>query len=124
MRWSDIPRNPPARTLRQFAIAWFVVFLAWALAQGALRGHRQAALVLGISAVIGGVAGVLKPAMMRWVFVAALTITFPVGWLVSQLMLLLLFYGIFTPVAWWFRRRGRDALALQPAPGKDSFWAP
>ena len=49
-------------------------------------------------------------------------LAFPMGWVISQVMLGILFYGMFTPVAFLLRWRGRDALGLKPPPGKASFW--
>jgi hypothetical protein len=39
-------------------------------------------------------------------------------------MLAVMYYGIITPLAVWFRLRGRDLLARKPAPNRASFWAP
>jgi hypothetical protein len=39
-------------------------------------------------------------------------------------MLALMFYGIITPIALFFRITGRDALSRRPAPSRASFWNP
>jgi hypothetical protein len=51
-------------------------------------------------------------------------VAFPLGWLVSQLVLAILFYGVFTPLALVFRLIGRDALALKKPSGEATFWRP
>jgi hypothetical protein len=51
-------------------------------------------------------------------------VTFPIGWVVSQIMLAVMYFAILTPLAVWFRLRGRDLLARKPAPGRASFWTP
>ena len=53
-----------------------------------------------------------------------MVLAFPIGWVVSQVMLLLMFYLIITPVSLFFRIQGRDALARKPAPNRASFWQP
>ena len=46
MRWSDIPRSPSSRVLRQFAVAILVFFGAMAAWQGIARGRVAFALVI------------------------------------------------------------------------------
>ena len=122
MRWSDIRRNPTAKTLRQFGAAWLVFFLALGAHQYLARGHPRAGVALGVVAVVFGVLGLAWPAAVRWLFVSWMMLAFPIGWLVSQVMLLLMFYLIVTPVALLFRLQGRDPLARKPAPDRASFW--
>jgi hypothetical protein len=75
-------------------------------------------------AVTLGLLGLIKPAALRWLFVTWMVLAFPIGWLVSQIMLLLMFYLLITPVALLFRLQGRDPLARKPAPERTSFWSP
>jgi hypothetical protein len=124
MKWSDIPKNPPPRTLRQFAAAWLVFLLAFGAHQHLARAHHGLALAAVIAAVGLGGLGLFKPAAVRWLFIGCLVVTFPIGWMVSQVMLLLMFYGIITPVAAFFRLRGRDLLALKPRPDRATWWVP
>jgi hypothetical protein len=121
MKWSDLPLNPTSRVLRQFAAAWLVFFLGAALHQALVRHHPGAGRVLGGIALIG-VIGLLKPATVRWLFVVATMAAFPIGWVVTQVMLALMFYLILTPVALIFRWRGRDELQLRRKPGQSGFW--
>ncbi|HWD92018.1 MAG TPA: hypothetical protein VG938_06680 [Verrucomicrobiae bacterium] len=113
--------KPTARVLRQFAGAWLVFFLALAANQTWRRGHVPAGIALGIVALIG-IVGLIQPKSMRLLFIAASAAAFPIGWLVSQIMLLLMFYGVMTPVAFFWRLRGRDTLQLRAKPDQSSFW--
>jgi hypothetical protein len=58
------------------------------------------------------------------VFVGWMGLAYPIGWVVSRIVLGVIFYGLFTPVAWVFRRMGRDALALQSQPRATTYWRP
>jgi hypothetical protein len=107
--------------LRQFSGAWLLVFLTLAVRLGWVHGHVVAGTVAGIAALIG-VAGLWKPACVRWVFIGATVAAFPIGWVVTQLVLVLMFYLVLTPVALAFRWRGRDALQLRRTPGQTSLW--
>jgi len=124
MKWSDLPLNPTARVLRQFAAAWLVFFLAVGGHRYLVRDQHAWGLAAGFLAVVVGVLGLSRPAAVRWLFVGAMVLAFPVGWLMSQVMLALMFYGIVTPLALLFRLRGRDLLARKPAPDRPSFWTP
>jgi len=124
MTFSDLPRNPSAKTLRQFAAAWLVLFLAFGAHQYFGKDHQRTGIVLSALAVVIGCAGLLKPAAVRWIFVGWMVLAFPIGWLVSQILLIMLFYLVLTPVAMLFRWRGRDLLARKPSVGRSSFWLP
>ncbi len=124
MTWSDIPFRPTRKSLRQFAAAWLVFFGAFGAHQYFARGHHQVGLVSMVLAAVVGVIGLLKPATIRWLFVAWMVLAFPIGWTISQVMLVLMFYLILTPVAVFFRLRGRDLLCRKPAPERKSFWLP
>jgi hypothetical protein len=49
-------------------------------------------------------------------------LAFPIGWTVSNLVLVLVFFGLFTPVALVFRLLGRDALQRRFQPEQDTYW--
>ena len=121
MKWSDLPFKPTPRMLRQFSGAWLVFFAGLAGHRALVRHHPSAALILGIVALLGLI-GLARPAWMRWPFVAAMVVTFPVGWVVSQLVLILMFLLVITPVALFLRLRGRDLLQLKRPPENVSLW--
>lgn len=122
MKWSDIPFQPSPKILRQFAGLWLVFFLGLAVLEGLVRRHPRAGVVLGVLALVGGVLGLVKPAAIRWIFVGWMVVVFPIGWVVSQTMLAILYFGVFTPLALVFRLRGRDLLRLKRATGRSSYW--
>jgi hypothetical protein len=112
--------RPTPRMLRQFAALWigFGLLLAWRIGMTSPLGLTIAAL-----AVVVGVAGLVRPATIRLPFLALTLLTWPIGWAVSQVVLAVLFYGVFTPVGMAFRLAGRDALALR-RPDRMSHWLP
>ena len=124
MQWSDIPLKPSHTVLRQFAALWLVCFLALGASEYFVRHHPLTGLALGASAVLLGLPGLLWPSLLRWIFVVWMMVAFPIGWCLSMLILLLLYFLVLTPVALWFRLRGRDWLARKPAPDQQSFWEP
>lgn len=120
MRMIDLDFRPDTRRLRQFAGAAVVAFaLLGVLAHW--RGH-----VLGIdlgssaptvAAVLWSAAGLSLLLAAAWprgiwpLYVLLMLVAFPVGTVISYVVLLFIFYVLITPVGLWFRLRGRDLLA-------------
>jgi hypothetical protein len=122
MQWSDISFAPSARTLRQFAGLWLVIFALLSCIQAVVRHDPGLAAVFGVLAVAVGLPGLVKPSLIRPVYVGAMLVTFPIGWTVSKLLLACLFYGIFTPVALLFKLIGRDVLCRRHRPATQTYW--
>ena len=123
MTWADLPRNPTAETLRQFAAAWLLFFGLVAVREYH-RGHHLTGEIVGVVAVVVGAIGLIKPPCVRWIFVTWMVLAFPIGWLISQLMMLLMYYVILTPVALLLRLTGRDLLLRKPRSNRSSYWVP
>jgi hypothetical protein len=121
MQWTDIPLSPSTRTLRQFAGLWLCFLAALAGWHGLARGRPAAAALLLTAAILPGVAGLLRPRLLRPLFVGCTLLTFPVGWLTATLLSACLYYGLFTPLGVFFRLCGRDVLRLR-RPRRDSYW--
>jgi hypothetical protein len=122
VQWSDLPLKPTPRMLRQFALLWILFFGALAVASWYRGADSVRTLILG-SVAVAGFVGYIAPAAIRPIFVAWLVLAFPIGWAVSRLVLGVLFFLVFTPVALLFRLIGRDVLRLTRSSG-DSYWSP
>jgi hypothetical protein len=97
--------------LRQFAAGWLVCFLALAFRFGLIH-HAPIGIRLAMVSIVG-IIGLLAPRVLYGPFVVLTVAAFPIGWLMTQLVLALMFYCVLTPVALIFRWRGRDALQLR-----------
>ena len=124
MQWSDLPRDPSIRTLRQFAGLWILFFGGMAIWQYAVRARPELAMWLGILALTVGPVGLLFPRVLKPVFVTWLVLAFPIGWAVSRVVLMFLFWIVMTPVALAWRIFGRDALKLRRDPTATTYWTP
>lgn len=124
MKWSDLPFHPSHKVLRQFAALWLAFFLALGASQWCLRDRPWSGLALAAAAVLVGLPGLFRPALLRWIFVGWMVVVFPIGWLISLLMLTVVYFLVLTPVALFLRLRGRDLLDRKPAPEQPSFWEP
>ena len=124
MQWSDIPFRPATRTLRQFAGLWILFFGFGAVWQALVKGNTTAAVVLGLLAVTVGPVGLVWPRVVRPIFVGWMVVVFPIGWVVSKVILAVLFYGLFTPIGLLFRLLGRDPLARRRRRDLSTYWTP
>jgi hypothetical protein len=124
MRWSDIQFDPPRRTLRQFAWLWLAFFGAMALWQTLVKAHIVLGLTLTALALIVGSLGSARPETVRFIYVGWMVLAFPIGWTVSQVMLALMFFGLFMPFGLVFRVIGRDPLQRTRRSDRKSYWEP
>jgi hypothetical protein len=124
MRWSDIPRNPPTQTLRQFGGLCLLIFGGLATWRWAQHGPTPGALILLALALGLGLTGLVRPRWLRTVFVGWIMLTFPISWVLSQLIVLAMYGLVITPIGLVFRAIGRDPLALRPPRPVDSYWQP
>ena len=125
MKWSDIPRNPTDRMLRQFGGLCFLFFGGLALYGAIVKGNITGPLILGLAAIATGILGLTRPRLLAGLFVGWMILVFPIGFVVSRLILLAVFLVVFTPVALVFRLIGRDALVLKKRTGPNAtYWMP
>ena len=114
--------NPSTKQLRQFAGIWFPAFcalLGWII--GKKTGHWGAVETGWVVCAILAVAGVIFPALIRPVFVGLILLTFPIGWVMSHVLLGAIFYLLVTPIGLVLRMTGHDPLQLRPSAGS-SLW--
>jgi len=122
MRWSDISFQPSSSKLR-----WFGMFGAAFLAgagcwQLFVRDRPIAAAVLLGAALVVGAVGLVFPMVLRPIFVGWMVLVYPLNWLISHLILAVIYYCIFTPVAVFFKLTRRDALARRLQPEQETYW--
>lgn len=135
-----VPENPTDRQLRQFAatLACGLPMAAWWLSKqsgvGSLlfRGGSWrwddgnatavlAALAVGL-ACLG--AGWLKPAWLRPLYLGLILVTRPLGLVVGEALLLVLYFLVFTPIGLLSQWVGRDPLTRRFDPHRDTYWRP
>lgn len=113
-----------SKMLRQFAAAWMVFFVGIAFWFGLHRGNPKLGVYFAMLAIAVGVPGLIWPKAMRPVFRLALAVSWPLGWMISHLILALVFGAVFIPLGLVFRLIGRDALLLRVDRRRESYWLP
>ena len=113
--------HPDRRMLRQFGLLCFAVFGAYGLWLWLDGAASPLAVGLLGTALTAGLLGMLRPQSLRPVFAGWMILAFPVGWLMSHLLLAALYYGVFTPLGLLLRLLGKDSLGLQRSIAA-SYW--
>ena len=119
MRFSDVPTNPDSRMLRQFAglcIIFFGAIGGWQV----YKGNNWGWLLVVLASVAGGL-GLIWPKLLKPVFVTWMILAFPIGWMVSHIILAIVFFGCFMPLGMLLKLKGHDPLLLKK-PATGSFW--
>ena len=118
----DVQWNPARKQLRQFAAVWFPAFcgtVGWLI--GKKTGHWEWVEIGWALCAALAFAGFFFPPLIRPVFVGLILATFPMGWVVSHVLLGLIYYGVVTPLGLILRLTGHDPLQLK-TPLRCSQW--
>lgn len=119
MKLLEINLRPTDRQLRQFgAICLFALPLFGWLWGGSWPTIMWLAIAGGAMAV----AGLIVPAALKPIFLVLTIVTFPIGLVVSEVVLAVVYFGVFLPVALIFRLLGRDALQLNRGRQQSTYW--
>jgi hypothetical protein len=115
--------RPDRRELGRFALAMLVGFGVLGLL-AALRAWSVGATSITLWLVGAALAvGALVPGLGRWVYLLVYVPTSVLGYVVSHVVLTLLFYLVFTPLGGLLRLLGYDLLQLRATRGR-SNWQP
>ena len=127
----DLNLRPDAATLRQFGfialagfsflavLAWFE-WLIFAFGLGAARVPLAATF-----AGIGGLAllfSLVYPKANLPIYIGLSIIAFPIGFVLSHVIMAFLFFGLIAPVAIFFRITGRDPMERGYDGDAPSYW--
>ncbi len=131
-RLLDLNLNPDTHTLRRFGFIALVGFGAlalsahfeWLLFSVGLGGARLpvtlALASVGLSAALLSLAA---PRANRALYVGLTLLGYPVGFVMSYVMLGTLFFGIIAPVGVMLRLFGHDPLGRSFPTKSDSYWS-
>ena len=116
--------KPSAKELRWFAGLWFPLFgavIAWMLFRK-FHAPLAALIVLGAVAALG-CAGLVRPGVIRPVYLGLMRVTFPIGWVVSHVILFVAYFVVITPVG-LVLRLFHDPMQRRFDRQAHSYWIP
>ena len=121
----EINRDPSAKQVRQFSLFWLSGFLLILAVLAVMRYDLPTAAVgLVIGALTSIALGLVRPDWMRRVFVAWMWAAFPIGWAISHLLLVVIYYLVITPIGLVMRAAGYDPLARRIDRQATTYWTP
>jgi len=117
--------KPTDAQLKWFGCVWLPLSLVaigcavW-LKAGVDLVMMIAASLTAVSILLAAIA----PRSLKPAFVGLLVVTFPIGFVVSHVMMAMVFFALVTPLALALRLFGHDALSLRFEKDAKSYWIP
>ena len=134
MAFIEVDWKPGEKHLRGFGTASVVVFGAlgaWALWRHTLFGiglgpetAQRVAMGLWVLAAVCGLLRGLAPRWLRPLYVGLMAVSLPIGFVVSHVVVGIVFYGVVTPIGLIFRLMGRDPLCRTFDRNARTYWTP
>jgi ABC-type uncharacterized transport system permease subunit len=119
----EINKNPSPSQLRRFAYIWFPLFLIFVASAVFRKTQSWAAVeVMGTAAAVAIILGCVRPALTKWIFIGMMYATYPIGWVVSHIVMALIYFLVFTPMGLVMRAFGRDPLNRSFDREVKSYW--
>jgi hypothetical protein len=120
----DINLNPTKKQLRTFSVLFvlFAIFVGWSVARKSAFPASGVAVAAVGSAL--GLFGIAIPVVIRPVYLAMTIASFPIGWVVSHVLMAFIFYFVVTPVGLIMRLTGRDPLERHFDRSAATYWKP
>lgn len=119
MKLVEMNWQPSARQLRQFGLVCLVALplLGWIWG-----GSQQTIVGLSLVGICLALAAVLRPPLLKPVFVGFSLAAIPIGLVVGEVAMLLIYFGVFLPIAVAFRLCRRDSLKREVNRSRTTYW--
>lgn len=119
MKLVEINWQPSERQLRQFGLICMIAlpFVGWLWS-----AERQTMMILGGVGLALAAVGLIVPKVLKPIFLGLMLIALPIGLVVSEVALALIYYGVFLPIGICFKVARRDALKRTIERGQESYW--
>ena len=121
---NPVNRNPSRRTLNQFGGIWILFFgLVGTLVLRKTGNVTRAIEIWAGASAIAGVGFLFHP-FLRLLFVGLSYLTYPIGWVLSHLILAGVYYLVLTPIALAMRLLGHDPIPRKLDRTAETYWVP
>ena len=119
----EINRNPKHKELRNFAIIALIASLVISLLLYILKGVGIQWVIIIITAGFAiFISSFVSLKLTRIIYLGLILVTFPIGWVISMILLTAFYFLLLTPLAFFFRLLGRDPLSRRFDPAAKSYW--
>ncbi len=122
MTMVEINWHPSRKELRVFAVLLIVFFAIVAAVIYQKTSSVPASITIVVVASIIGLLGWCVPNFMRVVYVTWMLAVFPIGFVISHVILAVVFYLVLTPIGCIMRLCGRDPMQRQFDSSASSYW--
>tara|TARA_B100000963_G_C22610617_1_gene664657 strand:- start:1052 stop:1468 length:417 start_codon:yes stop_codon:yes gene_type:complete len=122
MKLSDFNINPDLKMLREFGVFALFGFGLIGFVMGFKWDIWQIGYGLLALGVISFILSFIDPKLLKPIFISLTIVAFPIGFIISNIILAVIFYGIISPVAIIFKVFRRDALNRKIEPESTSYW--
>lgn len=120
----DFNFRPSQRDLRMFFGVWLPLFLA--VIGGWITWRNGAvttgATILLVIAAASALVGWIRPQALWVVYLIWLTLTFPIGWVISHLVLGFVYFIVITPIGLVMRAFGYNPMARRLDRSAATYW--
>lgn len=117
------PTNHELRTFGWLQCAVAGLAAAWSWWGAKSTGFAHVAWPVGWTALVGlGVASLLWKPLARTMYVGWSLAAFPIGWVMSHVILGAIYFLLLTPIAWLLRLLGHDRLHRRLDRQSGSYW--
>ncbi len=110
------------KELRKFSYLVGAVLILIGVAGIFKHWYDSAVAAIWIGAALLVLCGLVKPKLLRRVYLAWMGFAFALGWVVSRVILILLFYLIITPIGAAARLFGKKFIDISFPGSSDSYW--
>jgi hypothetical protein len=118
----DINKNPTSRELKIFGVLFAMVFALLGAVFWWHAGWQTAALVVWKSAGFILIAYMLAPQVRRPIYLIWSYALYPIGYVITMVLMAVVFYLVITPTGLLMRLFGRDPLSRKFRPEAKSYW--
>jgi hypothetical protein len=120
----QINKNPSKKELAWFGLLCLGFFGLVGLSVFHKTHALRPAVIVWVAATVGVAIYFALPPLRRPVYLAWMYAAYPIGWVMSYLLLAVVFFGVFTPVGLLMRLMSRDPLAREFDRSASTYWMP
>jgi hypothetical protein len=117
-----VNNDPSRRQLQQFGFVWMGFLLLFAALAWWRLDAPDVARWLVVASVVVPVVGWLWPAFMKAVYVGLSYAAFPIGFVVSHVVMAVVYYLVVTPIGLVMRVLGHDPMHRRFDPETPTYW--